>query len=307
LSVKRVPEWVSEIAGRSGVAFLLTLRKRMSENGANYLAGTIAFFGFLSLFPLLLLVLSLIGYLTVRDPQVEARWVQTVGGAIPGLGPVIGKNLAAIMRARRATGVAGLAGLWWSGMGVVGAARFALGRSFSVKPAAGGPVRKKLTDILILATLGTVALSSAVLGAFAVASAHAAAPALRVAAGAAVLALDFGLFFLSYVLLTRADRSSWRRLWPGALTGAAGWAGLRLAGSWYAARVVTHAVQVYGAFAAALGVMTILFIGARLFVYGAELNGLLIDRRKAQRVAVSHSPFRRAAFAGKGRGGDNSG
>jgi YihY family inner membrane protein len=294
--MKVVPEWVSRVAGRPRVAFLLTLRKRMAENGANYLAGTIAFFGFLSLFPLLLLVLSLIGYLIARNPPVEARWMQAVGGAVPGLGSVLGKNLAAIMRARHAIGVAGLAGLWWSGMGVVGAARFALGRSLPVKPAAGGPVRAKLADTLILATLGAVALSSAVLGAFAVASSHAAAPALRVAAGAAVAALDFALFFLSYVLLTRADRSSWRRLWPGALTGAAGWAGLRLAGSWYAARVVTHAAQVYGAFAAALGVMTILFMGARLFVYGAELNGLLIDRRRARRAAAPLSLFRPAAL-----------
>lgn len=287
-------------ASTGALPFLLDLRKRMSADGANYLAGMIAFFGFLSVFPLLLLVLSVIGYLVAQDPAVQARWVQTVSGAFPGLQSVLVENLEAITRARRTAGIAGLAGFLWLGMGVVGAARFAVGRVLGVPPAAESFLRQKLASLAAIAALGSVALSSAILGGFVVASAREAWIVLRIVAGAGVLGLDFILFFFSYVLFTRAARSSWRHLWPGALVAAIGWTGLRLAGSWYAARVVSGAAQVYGAFAAALGVLTILFVGARFFIYGAELNGLIIDRKKSAKApAAPPAPARRPKLASR--------
>jgi hypothetical protein len=58
---------------------------------------------------------------------------------------------------------------------------------------------------------------------------------------------------------------------------AGGWWVLKLAGTWYATATVERSETVYGPFAATVGVLVLLYLAARVFLYGAELNAVLLD------------------------------
>ncbi|HEX2024891.1 MAG TPA: YhjD/YihY/BrkB family envelope integrity protein, partial [Actinomycetota bacterium] len=86
------------------------------------------------------------------------------------------------------------------------------------------------------------------------------------------------VFLAAYRGLLRR-RHPWSDLLPGAMFGALGWSLLKVVGTWYATSTVERSETVYGAFAATVGVLVLLYLAGRVFVYGAELNAVLIEER----------------------------
>lgn len=257
--------------------------RRFSEDGGNNMAAAVAYYGFLSLFPLLLLALSFIGFVLAGDVRGQSEWVDRLTEGIPGLGQIVGQNIRAVVQARGAVGVIALAGLAWSGTGIVSAAGTALNRIFRV-PGYGSLVRQTLWRFGTLAALGSLGLLSvAITGSVA---AIEASGVLSVLLGVGVvlvgLALDFGLFMLSYRLLTQRRGPPFGKLWVGAAFAAVAWTVLKLGGSWYATRVVGGATAVYGTFAAVVGVLVLLHLSARVLLYGAEIDAVLIEEKEGK-------------------------
>jgi hypothetical protein len=60
---------------------------------------------------------------------------------------------------------------------------------------------------------------------------------------------------------------------------AVGWTVLKLLGTWYVTRVVGNATAVYGTFGTVVGVLALLYLASRVFLYGAELNAVLLEQR----------------------------
>ena len=257
------------------IAYLMALSQRFGRDNGSYLAATITYFGFLSLFPLILLGLSIIGFVLVHDPQSQAFWTDRLARAVPGLGPIIGKNIASIVRHRRGTGIVGVLGLAWSGIQVIEACEYALGTVHRVT--ARQPfVKAKSRALLILASLGGVAMASVAIPGLigGLASRGTTGVVLGVVGTIAALLLDFTLFIVSYRLLVPGAGPPWSTLWRGAVFAAVGWTALKLFGALYVSRTVAGAAAVYGSFAAVVGMLALLFMASRLFVYGAEINAL---------------------------------
>ena len=255
------------------------MNERYAGDGGGYLAAAIAFYGFLSLFPLILLALSVIGFLLAARPELQAEMQDAVSSAIPGIRSLVGKNLERIAEVRAGSGIIGLAGLLWTGSGVVGAGRNAVRRVFRDGPPARG-LAARAWVLGVTIGLGLLGLTTTVLAAMVV-GLDAEGPlgaALRVGGPALVFGLDLGLFLLTYRVLARSG-IAFRRLLPGALFAAIGWTILKLVGTWYATSTVERSGSVYGPFAATVGVLVILYLAARLFVYGAELNAVLIEEK----------------------------
>lgn len=263
----------------------MAVRKRYSEDSAGFVAAGITYYAFLSLFPLMLLALAGFGYALAAHPEAQAELTQRVSSTIPGLGETVGRNVATVVRHRAGAGIVGLAGLVWSGRGVAAAASHGLARVFRFEERAGFVV-KQVWLVASLAALGVLALASASAGA-AVASVRLGVMTvgLRIAGTAVTIALDFALFLAAYRLLTLRHGPDVRQLWPGALFSAAGWTALKVGGGWYAARTVAHAEAVYGTFAATVGVLVLLSLASQLFMYGAELNAVLIASARKTETA----------------------
>lgn len=255
------------------------LSHRYGDDAGEYLAASIAYYAFLSFFPLLLLGLSVVGFAMAGSPGLRAEIEVGLTRSVPGLEGLIGRNLDAVRHARAAAGLLGLAGLLWTGTGVVGAGRNAVRRIFRQGPPRGG-LRERAWLVGMTAGLGLVGLAATALATAAatVEAGGLGGVLLRVLAALVAFVLDLALFLAAYRVLMRSP-APWRDLVPGAVFAAIGWGVLKLLGSWYAARTVQGSQSVYGTFAATVGVLVVLYLAARLFVYGAELNAVLMERK----------------------------
>jgi membrane protein len=252
---------------------------RYARDSGGYMSAAIAYYGFLSLFPLLLLGLSVAGFVLAGRPDLQARAAAEIARAVPGLEGLVGGRLEALIRARAGAGMIGLVSLLWTGTGVAGAARNSLRRIFR-QPLPEGIWEDKARLVMKTVGLGILALVATALAA-ATGGLEAGGPvgvALLILVPLIAFALDFALFLISYRTLMRG-RARWDRLVPGALFAAAGWTLLKLLGTWYVTRVVGNASAVYGTFATTVGVLVLLYLAARLFLYGAELNAVLWEQR----------------------------
>jgi YihY family inner membrane protein len=260
------------------VKLVRSVIRRYAEDSAGYLASAIAYHAFLSLFPLLLLGLAVVGFLLAHDVRSQAEWVDRLSRTVPGLQDLIDDALRAVVRERAAAGVIAVVGLAWTGIGVVEAAGHALARVFRLEEH-GSLLRKKLWSIGSLVALGLLALAATGLTGLATGLEFGGLMGVLTAIGAIVLglALDLGTFLLGYRILVHRRGPPFAKLWKGALLAAGGWTILKLAGAWVVGRVVGNAAAVYGSFAAVIGVLFLLHLGSRLFLYGAELNAVLIE------------------------------
>ena len=257
------------------VARVLEINGRFGDDGGGYLAASLSYYAFFSIFPLLLLGASVAGFVLAGDAAGQARLASKLAGSIPGLGSLMGRNISTIVAHRGATGVVGLLGALWSGTGLVRAAGYALAKINRTKDpgnyfetqawAIGSTIGLGLLVVL------TTALSASVLKL----NVHGPAKAGIVVAGIVVsLILDLTLFVACYKVLHRGPSSPVKRIWRGAVLPAIGWTVLKFAGSWYASRTVKGSTAVFGAFASVVGIMVILYLISRLFIFGAEINAV---------------------------------
>jgi membrane protein len=260
---------VARVAGALG--------DRYADDAGGYLAAAIAYYGFLSLFPLLLLGLSVVGFVLAGNPGLRREVADGLASAVPGVESLVGRNLEVLIESRAGAGIIGLATLLWTGTGVVGAGRNALLRIFREERIRSG-IRLKAWLLGVTVGLGLLALAATGLATLA-AGLDARGPfgvLFRVLGVAAAVALDVALFLATYRVLLRRRRP-WGALLPGALFAALAWAVLKVVGTWYAEYSVSSSRSVYGTFAATVGVLVLLYLAGRVFVYGAELNAVLIE------------------------------
>jgi membrane protein len=281
------------------VKVALAVKQRYDEDAAGYLASAVAYHAFLSIFPLLLLGLAVIGYLVAGDAAGQMEWVNRLSRSVPGLEELISDSLRVVVRERTGAGLLGLVGLAWTGIGVVEAAGHALGRVFRI-PQYGFFLKKKAWSLASLLALGLPAMAAMALTGAAAGLSVEGPVGVVLAIGAVLLGflLDFGLFLLGYRILIQRRGPRFIKLWKGAMLAAGGWSVLKLVGAWFARRVVTNAAAVYGSFAAVIGVLFLLHLASRLFLYGAELNAVIIERELKGRETSKASDAEKALVKG---------
>lgn len=261
------------------VGTALVVQERYGRDRAGFLAASITYYAFLSIFPLLLLGMSIVGFVLAGDPTARQDLADRLAESLPGLQATIGENLDAFVDARAVTGAVGVLGLLWSGTRLTEAAANALSRVF------GFEAYRKLLKRKAWALGATVGLGALALLGLGIGAAVTNLPvegwvAILVAAlGPPVaFAVDLALFAAAYRFLAQGKGPPLRGLLPGAVLAAAGWTVLKIFGSWYAVRTVQGSTAVYGTFASTVGILVILYLAAQIFLYGAELNAVLAER-----------------------------
>ncbi len=296
----------------------ITVNERYTEDLGNHLAASIAFFGFLSLFPIALLALSVAGFVFAGDPDAMEQLVTAVAEAVPGLEAALGGALDTAVRTRGVTGVVGLVGVLLAGLRVIDAAALAVSRVFRVEDDAGTVARKAraLRNLVILGLLTVLATSAGALAGLIGAAAETFGIPVGLVQLRGLLAfvlsftLDTLLFLVAYRLLTSVPGPPWSELVPGALLAAAGWSALKVFGATYVGNTAAQWDAVYGALGVVIGAMLLLFLAGRILIYGAELNAVLRGHREAEaagrvdEVAVVPTDAAAGALRGAVRAGD---
>ena len=254
------------------IALPFSLVRKMSDDQGGNLAALIAYYGFLSLFPLLLSFASILGFVLAGDPGLRVRVLESVARSFPGFAGTIDSTISG-------NGIAlgvGLVVALWAGLGVTRAVEGAMNTVWYI-PLSQRPNLwwSRLRGVAMLVTLGVAfILSSALAG---LQGTHVIAPvAANLISILGPLALNFALYYGAFIILTNR-RLSWRNVLPGAVVGAIGWTLLQDLGAYYTRHEIAHASHLYGPLSLVVGLLAWIYLGAQLTLYAAQLNVVLVE------------------------------
>ncbi len=255
------------------LSFLAAVLKKFGDDQAGQLAALIAYYGFVSLFPLLLVLVTVLGFVLQGDPSEQKRILDGTLGQFP----IISDQLKLQSLTGSGVGLAiGVFGSLLAGMGITGAAQNAFNRIWDV-PFKDRPsfLHSRLRGIGMLAVLGTFSIVSTTAAGFVGSSSHAAPDVL---AGIIVaFVLNLALFMTAFKLMTAVD-VSWRDLLPGVILAAVFWQLLQHLGGFYVDHELKRTGPLYGVFALVLGLLAWLYLGAQLTIFAAEFNVVRVRR-----------------------------
>jgi YihY family inner membrane protein len=259
--------------------------KKYSEDQGGRLAALIAYYGFVSLFPLLLVFVTVLGFVLQGDPGLRERIVK---GAL-GQFPLIGDQLR--LHSLSGSGVAlaiGLVGTLLGGLAITSALQFAFDRIWAV-PYERRPdfLMSRLRGLGALAILAVLTIVSTAAGGSLGTASHGAGEVI--AATVVALAFNLALFMTLFKLLS-ATRLHWRQLLPGVVLAAVLWQALQALGGLYLTHELKRTGPLYGTFALVLGLLAWLYLGAQLTLVAAEVNAVL-DRRLWPRSLFGEDPL----------------
>jgi YihY family inner membrane protein len=255
------------------LAVPMAVVKKFADDGAGGLGALIAYYGFFSLFPLLLVFVTILGFVFHGDQSVQ----NSIRTSVLGHFPVIGNDLqTSALRGRVAGLVIGLLASVWAGLGVTGAAQNAFDRVWAVPlKERANFLNKRLRGLLLVLTLGLLFVVSSL--ASGLVTGGLGGPALKVAGIAVSLLINLALYGAAFRLLTAASVPT-RSLWIGVVVGGVLWEILQVVGGLYVGHVVRHASSTYGLFAVVIGLLAWLHLGAQATLYAAEIN-VVLERR----------------------------
>lgn len=257
------------------LGFPLGVVKKFGEDRAGYLASLVAYFGFFSIFPLMLAFTSILGFV-ITDPEDQRAFSDAAADQIPVIGDTI-RDTAGQLEGSVIAIVVGLAVALWSGLRIVDAMQNALNDVWDL-PRIARPklVERRVKGLLMLGLIGGGLLGS--IAASNVATFVDAIPgAGKLAIWAGSASVSILLYLLAFQLLTDA-KLPWRELWPGAIFGGVSWWGLQTFGSAYIVSQQQSAGETYGQFAAIIALLAFLFLAAQLSLVGAEISAVKARR-----------------------------
>ena len=252
------------------LAFPFGVLKKFGDDRASQLAALIAYYGFFSLFPLLLLFVTVVAIVVRDDPDLRRRLLDSALSQFPVVGTRIGESV------RQLTGsssvlIVGIVGALWSGTAVVAAAQHAMDEVWDVPRVERPGLISRLTRaFLLLFVFGASIVLSTFLTGTGGETGWNAALLKTISLGGTVL-VSVAVFAFAYRVLTVAD-VSWREVLPGAVVAAIAWTALLMLGSWLLDRQIRHASQVYGFFAIVIGLLAWISLAAQVFLLAAEIN-----------------------------------
>lgn len=252
-----------------GAGFPIAVVYKYIDDSGGFLAALITYYGVVSLFPLLLLGSTILGYVLEGDPAAQQAVLDTALRQFPVIGPQldepsrIGGGMTGV--------VVGVLGALYGGLGVANAVQNAMNTAWRVpRNKRPNPLLVRVRGLLLLGTAGVAVLGTTVLSALA-GGAGALGGGARVLSIVASVALNAAVFVLAFRLAT-ARHLTVRQVAPGALAAAVVWQLLQSFGATYVGHVVQTASDTNGLFALVLGLLSFLYVASAALVLCVELN-----------------------------------
>jgi YihY family inner membrane protein len=249
--------------------------RKFGDDQAGNLAALLAYYGFFSLFPLLLVLVTVLGFVLAGRPDLQARVLDSALAQFPVIGDQIEGDIGSISGSGVALAI-GILGTLWAGLAITKQAQNAMNTVWGVPRSRWPSLWPRLARGLgVLGVLGLGTIGATLLSAFGTASGLGALG--RVLPLLGTVLLNLALFMFAFKVLTSV-RLPWRRLLPGTVLAGACWSVLQAVGGYYVTHQLKSASQVYGTLALVIGLLSWLYLGAQLFLYAAELNVVVAKR-----------------------------
>jgi membrane protein len=244
------------------------LYKFIDDQGA-YLAALITYYGFLSLFPLLLLSSTVLSFVLEGHPQVQQDLLDSALGQFP----IVGTQLAD-PHGVSGSGLGltfGILGTVYGGLGVAQAAQNAMNTIWRVpRNNRPNPLKSRARGLLLLGVvglsiIGTTALATlgSIFDGFGVVT--------KILIGAGTLVVNAVVFTTAFRLAT-AKPITLRQTVPGAIGAAVIWQVLQYVGAVYVGQAVRGASEINAVFAVVLGLIAWIYLESFVVVMAVEYN-----------------------------------
>jgi membrane protein len=260
------------------VALTLGTFKKFSADDASHMAAGLAYYGFLSLFPLILGIIALLS-LFLESETSQADVIGFAADFLPGSGGLVSQNIESVMRHRGSLGVIAVVGLIWSGSAIFAAVNKSLNKAWNIDTSlpflkakakhlgmavgvgalfglsVGVAVVAQFIDRIIVSDTGAISLAS-VVG--------------RVTFQLVALAFTFGMFAAVYKLMPDT-KTEFRYIWPGAVVASVLFELIKSLFVFYVDRFTSFG-SVYGTIAPIIVLLLWVYFCGMILLLGAELS-----------------------------------
>lgn len=275
------------------VAFILAIIKKYADDEAGHRAALLAFYGFLSLFPLLLVLTTVLALVLRNNSHLSNEIIRTAVDYFPAVGRDLQHNIHALDE----TGLALILGVFLTLFGARGAAnvlRSSLDHIWQVPFAQRSRLPGSLFRsfaIIVIAGLGLAIAPVALSYTLGFAHNH--------VLGLLTPIFTVVILFWMLVLIIKigtSNRQSLNRIWVGALTAVVGLALLQTLGSFIMGRELQRLDSLYGIFALVLGLVFWLYLQAQVLFIAFELDSVRAFRLSPRSLHYPLTPADRVAF-----------
>ena len=275
--IEKVTRRIDAAQQRFGPAALIFgVMKKFGDDNAGTLVANLTFSAFLCVFPLLLILITVLDLVLAHDPGARTSLLHSTLHEFPLVGNQLGSNIHGLQRSSIIGLVVGVVGLLWGSTGLAQSGLFSMSQVWNL----AGPDRPNYVSRLgrsfaFLVVLGAGLVVTTGLASFGTFGRH--NVVLGVLAEIAAVAVNIGTYFGAFRVLTpKVVRT--RELWPGALFGGVAWTILQAVGGYLIGHDIKNDSVTYGTFAAVLGLIAWIYLGSQLTIYAAELNTVLSRR-----------------------------
>ena len=248
-------------------SFLWAVQKKYSDDRGGYLSALITYYGFLSIFPLLLAAFTVVAYVLSGDHSAIAT-LETHVGKYPIIGPAARQLQGKSLHGQPFALVIGVLGLIWGAQGLAQAAQFTMEEAWN-QPNKDRPgfVPRTLRSFGWYALFGIGVVVSTFISSVGTLMHWAGGDILSTLLA---LVFDIGLFLASFRILTPGDVAV-RDLAPGAAVAGTAWAVLTGVGVGLV-HLLAHSNSLYGTFTPVLALLAFIYLMARISILGIEAN-----------------------------------
>ena len=252
------------------LAFLVGVWKKFGDDRGGSLAALMTFYGFLSLFPLLLLLVTILGFFGASEHSFVGRVENSAFSQFPVVGTKLSTNIHGLHDRSVLGLVVGILVVLWGSQGAIQTAQYAQAEVWNIpgvnRPSFGARLGRTASMTVLL---GVFLLVSTLMAGLVTIGHHGGLAVFG--AVVASLVVNVGLFVVAFRLLT-PKQIPWNELLPGAFVGAAGWTILQYLGGVLVEHSLRNTSKEYGTFALVLGLLAFLYLAAQVTLYASELN-----------------------------------
>lgn len=278
---------------RDAALLLRDAGARWSQDACYRLGSSLAFAGLFSIFPLLLLAATIVGFVLGNDSGARHKILNSVAHATsPTFRTVLDQTLASMQRHRTARGIGAVVSavaLLVGASGVFAELQFSLNliwraesrRSTGIGSAIVGALKARAfafaVVVFVALTILALLVASTALAALRGSIGHAGAG--RTFWGVADIAISIGVLTVLLCALYRLvpeTRVTWRDVVPGSVLTAVLFTVVKNVLAWYFGNLGSY--PAYGAAGALLGLLTWIYVASVLIFYGAEFSRLYAER-----------------------------
>jgi YihY family inner membrane protein len=287
-AAERVVRRVDALQQKNKVAgFVFGVSKKFGDDNAGVLVSNLAFSAFLALFPLLLILVTVLGIVLAGYPSLQQSVLHSTFAQFPVVGSDLSGSIHALKRGSVFGLAVGLVGLAWGSLGISQAGLFAMAQVWNLPgPDRLNYVKRLGRSVAFIGVLGSGLIVSTFLASYGTFGRH----EFWLGIGGEILAAaaNVGQYLLAFRVLTPKHVVT-RDLVPGAIAGGVAWTILQAVGGYLIGHDLRNDNAIYGSFASVLGLLVWVYLGCRVTIYAAELNTVV--KRRLWPRSITQPPY----------------